>query len=111
MQCDNINNNIEIIKGDSCEIGITLSNVDLDIIDKVYISNDKLGICKECSYNDEDECYDFILDPSETSELAVGYTDFDITVKFIDSNVLTPMYRANFIVKEKVNKVRCINNE
>lgn len=110
MSC-NDTNNIEIIKGDTLEIGITLSNVDLEIIDKVYVSDEKLGICQECRYNESDECYDFILDPSETSELAVGYTDFDITVKFVDSNVLTPMYRANFIVKEKVNKVRCIDNE
>lgn len=110
MSCKETNY-IEVIKGDTCEIGVTITGVELETIEAVYVSSEKLGICQELIYNEDDECYDFYLAPEETEKLDVGFSDFDITVKFIDSNVLTPMYRETFAVYEKTNKVGCIANE
>lgn len=97
--------NIEIIQGDTCNIGVYLKGDDLDLITEVYLSNKTLGICQSLQYNETDDCWDFYLSPEQTKNMKTGYSNYDITVKFSDSSILTPLYRSSFVVKEKTNEV------
>lgn len=96
---------IEIIQGDTIEKNVVISGVDSADIEKVYFSSEKLQIEKELTYDSENEKWVFKLDPSETKDLPITTTDFDITIKFTNDDVMTCVYRGVIQVLPKINKV------
>lgn len=99
---------IKLISGDSYQKNIIIENVEHSYIEGVYISSEKLGLCKQLEYVSETNKYRFFLERQETAEFEKGVYDYDITIKFIQDVVKTVPYRASFIVYPKINKVGCM---
>ena len=102
---------INIIKGDSVQKNVVLVNINKDLIDSIYLSCNELGISKELTYNSETKKYEFYLSPQETAQFNVGQSDYDITIKFVDNNIKTVVYKSTIYVYPKTNVVEGINNE
>ena len=96
---------IEIIQGDTIEKNVVISGVDNSDIEKVYFTSEKLNIEKELPFDDVSEKWLLRLESSETKDYEETTTDFDITVKFVDSDILTGIYRGLLKVLPKTNKV------
>lgn len=96
---------IEIIQGDTIEKNIVISGVNNNDIDKVYLSSSKLQIDKELTYDSENQKWLFKLESNETKNLTITTTDFDITIKFTNDDILTCIYRGLIQVLPKINKV------
>lgn len=99
---------IKIIQGDSYQKNIIIENVDKQYISNVYISCDKLNICKELEYINETNKFRLYITRQETESFEKGLYDYDITIKFVQDVVKTIPYRASFVVLPKINKVGCL---
>ncbi len=95
---------IKIIKGDTYSNRISITGVDRNYIDEVYLSCKRLGINKKIEF--VDEAWLFVLSPEETANLKEISTTFDITIKFVGSSIYTGLYRGNVIVLDKYNEVQ-----
>ena len=95
---------IKIIQGDTYEAKMRCIGIDdLSIIEKIFFSCKDLEVCKEIKYDEEVGSYVLKFTPEETAKMRACVSDFDITVKFVDSNKHTPIYRKKIIVLRKVN--------
>ena len=99
---------IRFICGDSYQKNVIIENVDKELIEAVYFSSEKLGLCKELEYISETNKFRFYLPREETATFEKGVYDYDITIKFINNVVKTIPYRSYFVVLPKVNKVGCM---
>ena len=98
-------NRIEIIQGDTYETTLEINGLnDLSLIKAVTITSEELGICKDLTYNADDYNYSLKIPPEETTKFPVGRFDYDITIKFNDSNVLTVIYQDEIIILAKKNR-------
>lgn len=98
-----MNNEIEIIQGDSFEATLTINGLtDLSAVSRVCFASDFFGISKPLTQ--EGDNFVLRLTPSETIQMKVGISDFDITLTFYDDNVATVIYRDKIRVLPKVNK-------
>ena len=99
---------IRLICGDSYQKNIIIENVDKLMIEAVYFSCEKLGICKELEYIANTNKFKFFLSREETKVLEKGVYDYDITIKFLNDIVKTVPYRASLMIQPKINKVGCM---
>lgn len=96
-------NEIKIIQGDTCNVTVRFSNVDISLIKKVYFSCKELEITKELML--VDDRYVLELSCNETCDLKKTICCYDLTVYFQDESVKTVEYRGRLTVLEKYNKV------
>lgn len=95
---------IKIIQGDTYEAKLKCTGIeDFSIIDKIFFSCADLSVCKEIKYDEEAGSYVLKFTPEETAKMPACITDFDITVRYTDSNRFTPIYRKRIVVQRKVN--------
>lgn len=95
---------IKIIQGDTYEAKLKCTGIDdLSIIEKIFFSCKDLEVCKEIKYDEEVGSYVLKFTPEETAKMPDCISDFDITVKYTDSNVQTPIYRKKITIQRKVN--------
>lgn len=105
-------NRIELIQGDTYETTLEIEGLeDFSLLEKVTFSSADLGLCKELTFNQADNTYTLLLLPNETDKFKSGRFDYDITVKFIDSNVLTIIYQDEILIKPKKNRCTAYGNE
>lgn len=96
---------IRIVQGDTYQKNLTIIGVGQSLIEDVFLSCSKLNLCKKLTYNSKYDKYMFRLEPHETSALKPITTDFDITIKFTNSDARTVVYRGNLVVLPKTNIV------
>ncbi len=96
---------IKIVQGDTYQKNVTIMGIEQSLIEDVFLSCSKLNLCKKLTYNTEYDKYMFRLEPHETSALKTITTDFDITIKFTNSDTRTVVYRGNLVVLPKINAV------
>lgn len=99
---------IRFICGDSYQKNVIIENVDKLLIEAVYFSSEKLGLCKELEYVANTNKFKLFLSRQETAMLEKGVYDYDITIKFLSDVVKTIPYRASLIIQPKINKVGCM---
>lgn len=98
-----MNNEIEIIQGDSFEATLTINGLaDFSVVSKVCFASNYFNVSK--TLTQEGESFVLKLTPNETMQMKVGISDFDITLTFNDDNVATVIYRDKIRVLPKVNK-------
>lgn len=95
---------IQIIQGDSCRKKITVENVETLCISQILFTCKDLNISKELSYDETIDKFVLYFSSKETAELPSGVTDCDLTVRFIDTQIKTAMYKGLFVILEKTNK-------
>lgn len=100
------NSNIEIIQGDSYQLNITLEGVEVDTIQNIYFSSQALEISKELIKKTNSFALNF--SPEETNKFKKGYYDYDLTIKFMDDNIKTIIYRSNISILPKTNGVNIL---
>lgn len=98
-----MNTTIKIIQGDTCQCNFKINLADESIIKEVYLSCSKLELVKKLEYDDGK--YIFRLEANETQSLKTTKADYDITIKFLNDEILTGIYRGNIIILPKTNKV------
>ena len=95
---------ITIIQGDTYEAQLSFTGIDdFSVFDKILFSCNDLGVCKEIEFDEELNSYVLKFSPEETQNMTSGRATFDITVIYKDSNVQTPIYCNDILVKRKVN--------
>ena len=96
---------LQLIQGDSFEREIYIEGAELNIIEGIYFSCEKLKICKKLYLNGEYFVLNFT--PEETINFPKSEVDYDLTVKFIDNKIETVSYRSQLTILPKINKVSC----
>lgn len=94
---------ITIIQGDSYERYITFEGVDLNLIEGVYFSSEKLGIVKKLFLNHN--IFILSLTAEETMNFPIMNATYDLTVKFIENKVNTVQYQAVISILSKNNRI------
>lgn len=95
---------ISIIQGDSYEAKLRFSGISNNsVIESVMFSCSKLRKCKYVDFDEESQSYLLRFTPEETANFEPCVTDFDITIKYTDKNVQTPIYRKTITIFRKVN--------
>lgn len=94
-----------IIKGDTYEKRITLTNIDNNTIEGVYVSSEGLSISQKTTYDNVNSCYVFRLDTTDTNVLETMSTTYDITLKLTNDEVYTLLHKGLVKVLPKVNEV------
>jgi hypothetical protein len=107
MQCIG-NASITLIQGDTYSREIEIKNVDLELIEGIYFSCEKLGVCKKLNFNSEEKIFELKLTSLETQSFPKINTNFDLTIVFIDNTVKTIQHCESLVVIEKRNKVDCL---
>lgn len=100
------NSNIEIIKGDTYQLNITLEGVELKTISNIYFSSKSLDITKELVKQQNE--FKLILEPNETIKFKIGSFDYDLTIKFVDDKIKTIIYRSFISILPKINEVNIV---
>ena len=103
----NQNSNLKLIQGDSFQVNVTLDNVDNLIIDSIIFSCSALGLCKKLEHDLNK--WVFKLTSSETKNFPKFIGDYDLTIKFIDGNTTTVIYRNSIEVLPKTNDITLCN--
>ena len=101
------NPKILLVSGDSYTREISFVGIEIELIEGVYFSSEKLSICKKLEFDDDNNVYVLHLAPNETQNFAVGTTTFDLTIQFINDDIKTIQYEAIITILEKSNKVVC----
>lgn len=97
---------IDIIQGDSFMQEIEIEGADIDLIEGVYFSCEKLNLCKKLKL--VDGIFVLEIESNETINFPKVYTTFDLTIRFTDNKIKTVVFCYPFNVHEKKNKVGCI---
>jgi hypothetical protein len=97
------NTDLELVQGDTFLLNVTLENVDLDQIEKVYFSCKELCLCKEFVRNGD--VFELEISCDETCNLNKTICCYDITAVLAGNKVKTVEYRGTIQVLEKTNKV------
>lgn len=92
---------ITLVKGDTLSLNITINDVDIELIDKVYFTCVQQNIRKELILQDNQ--FMLNIDPSQTALFKEVISDYDITIVFKNGETYTSIYRANLVVLPKVN--------
>lgn len=96
---------IVIIQGDTSQTNVTIEGVDHEAIQEVYFSCGKLGLSKQLSYDSESGIYILLFTSEETSSFKPIVTNFDITLKLFNDEIITGLYQGRIIVSDKNNPV------
>ena len=94
-----------IIKGDTYEKRITLTNIDNTTIEGVYVSCEALDLSQKTTYDNVNSCYVFRLDTTDTSVLKETTATYDITLKLTNDEIYTLLHKGLLKVIPKVNEV------
>ena len=97
---------IQIIQGDTLDLKVSVSSIsDIELIENIYFSSEKLGIVEEMMKVVEDETNEvyWLLQILDTNHLPVCYATFDITVKLIGAKTQTSVYNADINILPKRN--------
>jgi hypothetical protein len=95
---------IEVIKGDTLELSFEVENIEIDLIKNVYFSSRNL-LTKEFLWDEISEKYRLTISSQETEIFPVGKASYDITIIFVDETVKTIQYRGPLVVYPKDNRV------
>lgn len=98
------NPTIKLVQGDSYQKNFTLEGIE-NVIEGIYFSCKALNFCKKLNY--ENGVYSFNLSSEETKNFKEFYGNYDITIRFVDKNIQTIFYKANFQILPKINEVNC----
>ena len=92
---------LKLIKGDTLSLNISISDVDVELIDKIYFTCKQQNLKQEFVLQDNE----FILNinPERTSLLKEITSDYDITIVFKNGETITSIYREGFMVLPKTN--------
>lgn len=101
------NPKILLVSGDSYTREISFEGIEIDLIEGIYFSSEKLSICKKLEFDDDNKVFVLHLTPKETKEFPIGTTTFDLTIRFINDYIKTIQYEAIITILEKSNKVVC----
>ena len=99
------NPKISIIQGDSYTREIAFEGIDIELIESIYFTCDKLSICKKLEK--DENLFILYISSNETINYEVGTFDFDLTIKFKNNDTKTIQYRSIISILEKNNKVIC----
>ena len=95
---------ILIIQGDTYETLITFQNLPADdLIENVYFTCNRLDLKKECEGAPGNSKQWFLS--LDTSELASGCYNYDLTVKFRSDKVLTVIHNGDLKILSKENVI------
>lgn len=94
---------ITLVKGDTLSLNITINDVDIELIDKVYFTCVQQNIRKELILQDNQ--FMLNIDPSQTALFKEVISDYDITIVFKNGETMTTIYRSSFIVLPKTNSL------
>lgn len=97
--------NISVIQGDVLELYFIIENIDKEQIEQVFFTCNEKGIQVELEYSEDEQGYALRLESADTSELEVGLSSYDLTLKFADEGYFTAVYEGIFDVLPKKNKV------
>ena len=94
---------LKLIKGDTLSLNISISDVDVELIDKIYFTCAQQNLKQEFILQDNE----FILNikPERTSLLKEITSDYDITIVFKNGETITSIYREGFMVLPKTNSL------
>lgn len=92
---------LKLIKGDTLSLNILISDVDVELIDKMYFTCEQQNLKQEFVLQDNE----FILNikPERTLLLKEITSDYDITIVFKNGETITSIYREGFMVLPKTN--------
>lgn len=101
--CGFVDNKLKLIKGDTLSLNISFTEVDIDLIDKVYFTCEQQNLKQEFTLQDDQ----FMLNigPERTSLLKEITSDYDITIIFNNGETITSVYREGFMVLPKTNSL------
>lgn len=94
---------ITLVKGDTLSLNITINDIDIELIDKVYFTCEKQGINKQLNYIDNQ--FNLSISPETTILFYDMICDYDITIIFKNGETMTTIYRSSFIVLPKTNSL------
>lgn len=94
---------ITLVKGDTLSLNITINDVDIELIDKVYFTCEKQGINKQLNYIENQ--FNLTIGPETTILFNDMICDYDITIVFSNGETMTTIYRSSFIVLPKTNSL------
>ena len=103
MNCCVSDNKLRLVKGDTLSLNISLTDVDIELIDKVYFTCTQQNIRKELILQDNQ--FMLNIDPSQTALFKEVTSDYDITIVFKNGETSTVVYRSGFTVLPKTNKL------
>lgn len=101
MNCCVSDNKLRLVKGDTLSLNISLTDVDIELIDKVYFTCAQQNVRKELTLLDNQ--FMLNIDPSQTALFKEVTSDYDITVVFKNGETSTVIYRSGFTVLPKTN--------
>ncbi|MEG1882003.1 MAG: hypothetical protein RR207_05890 [Clostridia bacterium] len=100
---------LQIIQGDIFELCIDICNIDPVAIEKVEFSSKDLGVQENVKlYKNR---YTLRIAGEKTKSFKEGFVRYDLTITFIDKEVLTIKRNDKIEVLSKVNKVNMVKNE
>lgn len=100
---------LEIIQGDTFCANIVFKTdgqeIDHSVIDNIYFTSKDLNIQKVLIYDDIQDKWQLFLSSQETSIFKVGVFTFDLTIKWLDNEIKTPVYQSSVRICKKNNEV------
>ena len=101
--CECSREDLCVVQGDLLEVYYKLTGVDLECVKAVYFSCDKANIRCELPYSKLMGAYCLRLPSTCTKLLTPVICSYDITVEFVDGNMLTLLQQYPFAVLKKRN--------
>lgn len=95
--------NIVVIRGDVLEVYFEIDGISPNVVRQVCFKSDAAQIYVELPYSKLREAYCLRLESEYTNMLKPTIGSYDLTVEFIDGNIITVAHEREFIVLKKRN--------
>lgn len=95
--------NIVVIRGDVLEVYFEIDGISPEVVRQVCFKSDAAQIYTELPYSRLREAYCLRLGSEFTNSLRPSIGSYDLTVEFIDGNIITVAHERGFVVLKKRN--------
>ena len=96
---------IQVIKGDTLNLKVSVPSSQQELIDKVLFSSYKLGIEQELVKVENESGIYWLLTIKDTSSLSQCYATFDITMILSNGDKETVVHNGDFNILPKENEI------
>ncbi len=92
-------------RGDVVEIYFELEGIEREQVNNLYFSCEKLGLFYELPYEESKNAYYLRINTEDSWKLLPAIATYDITLELADTNTLTLIASAPFVVLKKRNPI------